>query len=474
MRLTVSAVVVALTAWLALAVPAVAVPSCTYDAATLTAAVTADAGDSPTIGRTGDAITLDGTACGAATVSTTDTVTVTTLGVPASITLDLGGGGFVPGSTVETDGDSEIEFTVNVSSGSPILRVAGTTGGDNVVLGTDGLNLNAAEASGDVDVAIVGSPAMVLEGGDGADVLSVGGGAGTGAPGRVGTLLGQAGDDLLLGGVGGSMVDGGDGLDEVDYAGAVQLVLADLGADSVEHQGGTDDTLIDIENLTGSPGDDRIVGDGGDNALDGADGTDVLDFSGSSSGVVVDLRAGLATGVGNDTVIGLEVVIGSPQNDVVVGDNGPNVLEGGAGDDSVDGAGGNDTLLGGPDDDTVSFASSSQGVTVDLRKGTADGDGADTLAGFENAHGSRKGDEIRGDEGKNRLDGLGGADELFGGKDADVLLGGTGNELLFGQKGNDLVLGGPGKDQLNGGQGEDRCKGGPDPDSYVFCENFPT
>lgn len=457
-----------------LAVPAIAVPTCTYDAGTFTATVTMSAGESATIGRTGDAITLDGAPCDTATVSTTDTIKVTATGAVTSITLDLGGGGFLPGATAEADGASEIEFTLDIATGSPTLRVLGTSAVDHVVLGVGGLNLNAAEATGDADVTITGTPVVTLEGGDENDVLSVGGGAGTGAAVSGGTLLGQGGDDALLGGLGGSTLDGGPELDEADYAGATQLALADLGAGSVQHQGGAADTLIGVENLTGSPGDDRIIGDAADNVLDGGDGADTLDFAAATSPVEVDLLAETSVGVGNDTVVAFENVVGSAQNDLIVGNGEANALDGGPGDDTIDGAGGDDDLTGGVDDDTLSFASSNQSVTVDLRKGTADGDGADTLAGFENVRGSRKADVIDGDENKNRLDGLGGADEINGGKDADVLLGGVGNELLFGAKGNDLILGGPGKDQLNGGQGEDRCKGGPDPDSYVFCENFPT
>jgi Ca2+-binding RTX toxin-like protein len=289
-----------------------------------------------------------------------------------------------------------------------------------------------------------------------------------------GTLVGRTGDDVLGGGIGGSTLDGGDGVDEADYSGATQLTRADLGTGVVQHEAGGTDALLAIENLTGSPGDDTIVGSADNNALDGGDGRDTLDLSGATTSMEVNLLTGTSIGDGTDTLDAFEDVVGSPQNDLIVGNGEANDLDGGAGDDTIDGAGGDDTLAGGVDDDTVSFASSNQAIAVDLRKGTAEGAGADTLAGFENVHGSRKADEIHGDGNQNRLDGLGGSDDISGGKDADVLLGGTGNDLLFGQKGNDLILGGPGKDQLNGGQDNDRCKGGPDPDSYVFCENFPT
>lgn len=458
----------------ALVAPPAAAATCTHDPATFTVAVAVGDAESVTIARSGDAITHSGAPCETATVSNTDTIAVTATGTPASIAIDLGGGGFLPGATAEAEGDSEIEFTIALPSGSPTLRVIGTANVDEVVAGANGINLNAAEEPGDPDVTITGTIALVLDGGDANDVLSVGGGAGTGAAGPSGSVLGGAGDDVLGGGAGGSTLDGGDGLDAADYTGATQLTRADLGAGTVQHQGEGTDTLVAIENLTGSPGDDTILGDAGDNVLDGGEGRDTLDFGAATTSIEVDLLREQSVGVDNDTVVGFEDVIGSPQNDVIVGNGEANHLDGGTGDDTIDGAGGDDDLAGGVDDDTVSFATSNKSVTVDLRKGTAEGDGADTLAGFENVFGSRRGDEISGDSGKNRLDGLGGPDIVSGGKDADVLLGGTGKDLLFGQKGNDLILGGPGKDQLDGGEGEDRCKGGPDPDAFVLCENFPT
>lgn len=474
-----------------LAVPAGAVPTCTYDPVTLSATVTVGNGESATIARAGAAITLDGAPCEAATVTTTDTIVVNTTGIPVQITIDLSGGAFEPGATAESDGSSEIEFTLDLPAGMPTLLIAGGTGSDNLVVGTGGINLNAGETNGDADVLITGNPAIVLSSGDGDDVLSVGGGRGTGAPATGATLLGGEGADLLLGGLGGNTFDGGPGTDELDYAAAESLVLADLGAGRVDHQGGGSDSIAGIENLTGSPGNDHIVGDavanvlrgaggddrlqglGGDDTLVGGPGTDTVDLS-SATSAFVDLGAGTAVGEGSDTLVEIENVIGSPGNDVIKGDNGPNTLQGGAGDDTLEGAGDDDTLDGGAGSDTVSYRSSDQGLNVNLAKGTATGAGTDTLVDVENLDGSRFKDVIHGNELGNRLDGRSGPDEIYGHGGRDFIFGRGGNDLLFGQRGNDVLRGGPGRDQLDGGAGNDVCKGGPDPDSYVFCENFPT
>lgn len=475
-----------------LAAPAGAAPTCTYDAPTLSVTVDVGNGETATIGRAGVAITLDGVPCDVATVTTTDTIAITATGIPTEIAVDLSGGGFEPGATLESDGSSEIEFTLNVPAGTPVFRVLGTPGSDNFVIGTGGINLNATEATGDPDVLITGNPAIVLFGGDGNDVLSVGGGAGTGPAGPGATLLGDAAGDLLLGGIGGSTFDGGAGPDELDYAAATMLSLADLGAGRVDHQGGGTDTLVAIENLTGSPGDDHIVGDGsanvlrgaagadtlqglgGDDTLDGGAGTDTLDVSGAT-GAIVHLGTGVAVGEGSDTLVAIEDVIGSPGNDVITGDSGPNVLDGTAGDDRLDGAGGADTLNGGGGSDTAWYRSADQAVKVDLGEGTAKGAGIDTLDDIENVEGSNFKDVIHGDEFKNTLDGANGPDEIYGHGGRDFIRGSDGNDRLFGQLGNDFLRGGDGKDQLDGGDGnDDVCKGGNDPDSYVFCENFPT
>src|SRR5688572_23129359 len=230
-----------------------------------TVTVDVGSGETATIGRTGDDITLNGVACGGATVANTDTIAVTTTGVATEIAIDLTGGPLAPGLTPEADG-SEIEITVNVSTGTPTLRILGSTAVDRLVAGASGINLNADETTADVDVTITGAPGLVIDGGDGDDILSLAGGAGTGT-GREGSLLGQAGNDLLLAGVAGSTFDGGLGTDEVDYTGATQLESANLATGTVMHQGGGADTLAGIENITGSPGDDRIVGNDSDNVI---------------------------------------------------------------------------------------------------------------------------------------------------------------------------------------------------------------
>ena len=123
-------------------------------------------------------------------------------------------------------------------------------------------------------------------------------------------------------------------------------------------------TLTSIENVTGYYGDDRLTGNSHDNVIDGAggndtlwglggddtliggDGMDAARFSNASSAETIDLLAGTASGGdGNDTLSGIENVMGSAFGDTISGDNGVNQLDGGAGADIMSGRGGNDTYL---------------------------------------------------------------------------------------------------------------------------------
>ncbi len=386
--------------------------TCTFDPNTGTVGIGVADGETAEISRADAAITLNGTACDVATITNTDTIHVEAVGTPLEISIDLSNGDFAPGLTPDPGDSPEIEFTMNLPAGTPTLRVVGGAGDDHIAYGTGGINLNAAEDPGDADVTFTGTPAVVLEGNAGDDLLSVAGSDGTGAS-TLGTLEGGDGSDVHLGGTGGSTFDGGPGTDTVDYAAGTQLTFASLTTGIVNHGGGGVDELLGLENLFGSPGADAINGNAETNEL-----------------------------------------------------------RGGPGDDVVVGAGGDDTLAGGDGIDTLAFGAVEDGVQVDLRSGTSLGEGTDSLSGFENVIGTSKADTIDADHGPSLVVGGPGSDEIFGHDGTDVLQGGPGNDQLFGGKGSDALNAGPGRDQLDGGQGDDACRGGPDPDAFVFCEKI--
>ena len=74
-------------------------------------------------------------------------------------------------------------------------------------------------------------------------------------------LGGLDGDDLLNGGAGDDILVGGDGNDTASYADAASAVTVSLAIAAAQNTGGAGtDTLIAIENLTGSNFNDTLTG----------------------------------------------------------------------------------------------------------------------------------------------------------------------------------------------------------------------
>ncbi|MCW5736793.1 MAG: VCBS domain-containing protein [Enhydrobacter sp.] len=172
-------------------------------------------------------------------------------------------------------------------------------------------------------------------------------------------------------------------------------------------------------------------------------GNDTASYAASTGAVTIDLSTGLASGgdAAGDTLISIENLIGSANNDSLTGDGNANSLDGGAGNDNLSGGAGDDVLTGGAGDDklaggggtdTASYATALGAVTVDLSvTGVAQntgGGGNDTLATIENLTGSNFNDKLTGDANANVIDGSGGNDRMIGGGGNDTLLGGGGTD----------------------------------------------
>jgi Ca2+-binding RTX toxin-like protein len=284
-------------------------------------------------------------------------------------------------------------------------------------------------------------------------------------------LVGGDGNDLLNGGVGNDLLNGGSGVDTADYGtfiiggqavpGATAGVTVNLNLTGAQNTGGAGtDTLVSIENLTGSNFNDTLTGSSANNVLTGRTGNDTL--------------------------------LGSLGNDTLQGDSG------------------NDTLNGGAGIDTASYTTATAGVTVGLGGGTQNtgGAGIDTLVDIENLIGSNFNDTLTGpsnDDGSTLNGGLGndslsaafsfgnltlnggaGNDGLFGhfshfsrlngdegddslfviDSDRTTLNGGAGNDSLVGWDSSDMMLnGGAGNDQLYADAGHSTMNGGAGADS---------
>jgi len=121
------------------------------------------------------------------------------------------------------------------------------------------------------------------------------------------------------------------------------------------------------------------------------------------------------------------------------GNAGANLIYAGAGANALDGAGGVDA---------ASYYYATGAVNASLLTGLVTGaSGADTLANFENLHGSNSyGDTLAGNAGANVLVGYGGNDTLDGGAGADAMNGGLGNDTFVVDVAADAVT-----EELNAG-----------------------
>jgi len=263
----------------------------------------------------------------------------------------------------------------------------------------------------------------------------------------------------------------------------------------------------------GGEGNDFLQGTIASDILTGGNGNDTASFvnafnAGSTTGVTIDLNLQGAVqntvAAGNDTLIGIENLIGSQLNDTLIGNADANVIEGGLG---------NDTLVGGAGDDTASYAGAAAGVTASLAlQGTAQNTGSagtDTISGFQNLLGSAFNDTLTGDAAENVLSGGAGDDTLNPGANVngavDLLDGGAGSdtasfagytagvtatlngatdaiaavnglqvaslrniENLAGGDGNDVLTGDANANVIEGGLGDDALNGGAGVDTIAF------
>jgi Ca2+-binding RTX toxin-like protein len=273
------------------------------------------------------------------------------------------------------------------------------------------------------------------------------------------TLTGDAGNNILNGGLGHNILDGGAGSDTASYEGGDRGVTVNLNISGEQKTYNTKagyDTLISIENLTGSNGNDTLIGNDGKNILRGGPGNDTLiggwgsdtaSYEGAAGGVTVNLNisgpqdtlgwgeltsAGQGYGQGFDTLSGIENLIGSDHDDTLTGDSGYNTLDGGAGNDTLIGGAGVNFLIGGEGIDTASYAGSASGVDANLltSRGFGFGTGQDTYYEIENLTGSDHNDTLIGDGNNNTLN---------GGKGNDILMGGAGDDILEGGEGIDTA-----------------------------------
>ena len=135
-------------------------------------------------------------------------------------------------------------------------------------------------------------------------------------------------------------------------------------------------------------------------------------------------------------------IFGTPNPDLLVGDDGTNLISSGGDRDFINAGDGNDLVFG------------EDGI--DILNGEAGRDLLNGGAGYDILNGGEGNDTLLGETADtfNILNGDGGNDILVGGSDSDVMSGGHGDDLLFGGAGNDGLVGNEGHDTFVFGSGE--------------------
>ncbi|MTI44702.1 hemolysin [Roseibium hamelinense] len=246
-------------------------------------------------------------------------------------------------------------------------------------------------------------------------------------------------------------------------------------------------------------------------------GNDTIDFSGSTAGTILDLRAGQFSSVNghrnnvsifdghnaDQTQYFIENGIGSSHDDILIGNDGANILDGRGGADRMAGNDGDDIYYvdsaydivreeadGGNDTvivlasglDIGSFAHVENIIYAD--GGFAEPDTDDNESVAEVGADAQTARPVFGDGGNNTINGGAGSDVIFGLDGDDLLIGGRdtlasrdinntiaiadledqtetddGADSLYGGRGNDTLVGGAGNDLLDGGEGNDILRG---------------
>jgi Ca2+-binding RTX toxin-like protein len=272
------------------------------------------------------------------------------------------------------------------------------------------------------------------------------------------TILGGAGNDIILTSSGSDSLAGGAG-DDTLISGEGNDTLFEIGVgvgiDSIDGGGGNDflsidnateivSTTINYSNATGS-----ILGGGkSGTAFQNIELISLLSGSGEDSIFIGSaLLSTIVGGGGNDSITagaGSDSLLGDAGNDSLSSAAGNDTLSGGNGNDNLNGGQGADLLTGGLGNDIYSVDNLGDVVSELLNSGTDTvnssisyslGDNIENLTLTGTANRNSIGNELN-----NNLVGNSGNNNLNGGEGNDSLLGGNGNDTLNGNNGTDTAI----------------------------------
>lgn len=381
----------------------------------------------------------------------TDTATYTNsaAGVTVNLTTGVVSGGDAQGDTltsIEKVIGSDFNDTLS-SSTSTATTLEGGVGDDLYIVGNQAVIVIEAAGNGTDEVQTALATLSIANYANVEKLTYTGAAAFTGSGNASDNIIsGGGGNDTLSGGAGADQFFGNGGTDTVSYGDTATGVSINL--KTGVHTGiAAGDTYDGIEIIKGSGYNDTFAGDASANNFNGFNGIDTIDYSSSTAAVNVNLTTNVVSGgdAQGDTLALFENVTGSDFNDILVGTSYSNIFSGGAGSDTIDGGAGTDGAW---------YLSSSGAVQIDLLAGTTAGGDADgdTLISIEDLMGSSFGDNLTGNALNNRLEGGGGDDIIDGGDGTDQIFGDFGNDSIIIKDGN--AYGGSGNDQITvNGQG---------------------
>jgi len=289
---------------------------------------------------------------------------------------------------------------------------------------------------------------------------------------------GNNSNNVLTGNSGDNILNGGNGIDTASYNNSASGVIVSLALTTAQSTGAGTDTLISIENLTGSIFNDTLTGNNGNNVLNGLAGADTMtgglgndtyyvdnigDVATETSTLAAEIDTvistvtwTLGTNIENLTLTGTAAINGTGNGlaNTLLGNSAANILYGGGGNDILNGGAGSDTMTGGLGKDTyyvdnigdVVTETSTLAAEIDTVISTVTwtlGTNVEnlTLTGTAAINGTGNGlaNTLLGNSAANILNGGAGKDILNGGAGSDTMIGGSGNDTYYVDNWNDIT-----------------------------------
>jgi VCBS repeat-containing protein len=263
-------------------------------------------------------------------------------------------------------------------------------------------------------------------------------------------INGNSQDNIIYGGGGNDVINGGGGDDTITGNGTIH---GNDGNDTIIIPGSTSINST----VYGDAGNDYIVDGDGTNTVDGGSGINTIDFSTRSAAVNFNEYNGQILSSGGGSATNFQDVIGTNHGDTFYMASGHNSFYGGSGSNVFVSFGYDDLIHGGSGFNQINFASLGQSVDINLATGTGTGIFAGEL--FQNIDGivgSGHGDIITlGNNTTALLDGTtynGYINETSG---DNILTAGLGAARIFAGNGNNIITGstGGGSDDIQVGDG---------------------